>query len=43
VIVFRCSVFLIDRETDELVAKVFDGITTKKDNEVSCRDNTRSM
>lgn len=23
----RCSVFLIDRETDELIAKVFDGIT----------------
>ncbi|XP_060579444.1 cGMP-dependent 3',5'-cyclic phosphodiesterase-like [Ruditapes philippinarum] len=31
----RCSVFLIDQDTDELVAKVFDGITTKKDNEVS--------
>ncbi|XP_052794219.1 cGMP-dependent 3',5'-cyclic phosphodiesterase-like isoform X4 [Mya arenaria] len=30
----RCSVFLIDHETEELVAKVFDGISTKKDNEV---------
>ena len=32
---FRCSVFLIDKETDELVAKVFDGIQTNNDNEVS--------
>ncbi|XP_052278028.1 cGMP-dependent 3',5'-cyclic phosphodiesterase-like isoform X1 [Dreissena polymorpha] len=30
----RCSVFLIDNDTDELVAKVFDGITTNKNNEV---------
>ncbi|KAL4230916.1 cGMP-dependent 3' [Mactra antiquata] len=30
----RCSVFLIEPDTDELVAKVFDGITTNKDNEV---------
>lgn len=29
---FRCSVFLIDKETDELVAKVFDGIQAN-DNE----------
>ena len=26
--------FLIDKETDELVAKVFDGIQTNKNNEV---------
>ncbi|KAK3099330.1 hypothetical protein FSP39_002735 [Pinctada imbricata] len=29
----RCSVFLIDKETDELVAKVFDGITTNDSEE----------
>lgn len=25
---YRCSVFLIDKETKELVAEVFDGIST---------------
>lgn len=40
---FRCSVFLIDQEVDELVAKVFDGALAN-DNEVrssgvlSCSD-----
>ena len=28
---FRCSLFLVDREREELVAKVFDGETTKDD------------
>ena len=30
---YRCSVFLIDNETDELVSKVFDGISAN-DSEV---------
>ncbi len=32
----RCSVFLIDPETDELVAKVFDGISSN-DKQVGLR------
>ena len=31
----RCSVFLIDKETKELVAEVFDGISTNN-KEVQC-------